>query len=97
MEGGIPRPRMTAILIPQSRELRRIPRYTVSAISGERGQFEIEGVIPGDYYLFGVSADDKGEEFAIGFADRHMNEAKSVQVKAKETQTVNVGVMAGGE
>ncbi len=77
-------------LIPESKELRRIPRYTLTARTDVAGQYKISGVIPGEYLLFAVppSADDG--YFAIDFPEDHADIAEHVKVDPSTTQAVNL-------
>ena len=47
-------PGVLVVMIPASVELRKIPRYTLTAQTDAAGQYKIAGVIPGDYLLFAV-------------------------------------------
>ncbi|MGA9308503.1 MAG: carboxypeptidase-like regulatory domain-containing protein [Candidatus Sulfotelmatobacter sp.] len=77
-------------LIPESKELRRIPRYTLTARTDAGGQYKIAGVIPGEYLLFAVppSADDG--YFAIDFPENHADIAEHVKVDPSTAQAVNL-------
>ncbi len=77
-------------LIPESKELRRIPRYTLTARTDVAGQYKITGIIPGEYLLFAVrpSADDA--YFAIDFPENHADLAEHVKVDPSTTQAVNL-------
>ena len=77
-------------LIPESKELRRIPRYTLTARTDVAGLYKITGIIPGDYLLFAVrpSADDA--YFAIDFPENQADLAEHVKVDPSTTQAVNL-------
>jgi len=90
MDADKPLPGMWVVLIPESRELRRVRRYTLRVKTDAAGKFEIRNAIPGRYSLIAVAPNDESREFAIGFADRHAAEAQSVEVKAGESQTVSL-------
>ncbi len=75
-------PNLTVVLIPQSRHLRRIPRYTLTANTDNVGHYEIQKVIPGNYFLFAVTPDSEQRWFALGFAEAHQDSAVSVSVAA---------------
>jgi hypothetical protein len=47
-------PGVIVVLIPESGELRRVSRYTLTAKTDAEGQYRIPGVIPGDYLMFAV-------------------------------------------
>jgi hypothetical protein len=90
MDGEKPRPGMAVVLIPESRELRRIRRYTLRVKTDAGGKFEIPNAIPGRYLLFALPPNEDGREFALSFADRNQGDAQSVEVKAGETQAVSL-------
>jgi hypothetical protein len=90
MESNKPVPRLVVVLIPESRELRRIPRYTLTARSRAAGRYQIVGAIPGDYLLFAVPPSDDHEYFALDFADRNQDKAEHVTLGPHVTQVVNL-------
>ena len=81
---------LVVALIPESKELRRIPRYTLTARTDVAGQYKLVGIIPGEYLLFAVppSADDA--YFAIDFPESHADVAEHVKVDPSTTRTVNL-------
>jgi hypothetical protein len=54
------------------------------------GEYQISGVIPGDYLLFAVPLNDDHSYFSIDFADRNQADAERVNVKAGDTKTVSL-------
>ena len=90
MDGEKPQPGMWVVLIPETRELRHVRRYTLRVKTDAAGKFEIRNAIPGRYLLFALAPNEDGREFALGFADRNQAEAQSVEVKAGEAQTVSL-------
>jgi hypothetical protein len=90
MDGEKPARGMVIALIPESKELRWIPRYTLTARTDVAGQYKIAGVIPGEYLLLAVppSADDG--YFAIDFPENHADIAEHVKVDPSTTQAVNL-------
>ena len=90
MDGDKPKPGISVVLIPESRELRRIRRYTLRVKTDAGGKFEIPNAIPGRYLLFALPPNDDGREFALNFADRNQGEARSVEIKGGETQVVSL-------
>jgi hypothetical protein len=94
MDGEKARPGMAVVLIPESRELRRIRRYTLRVKTDAGGKFEIPNAIPGRYLLFVLPPNEDGREFALNFADRNQGDAQSVEVKAGETQVVRLKSLA---
>jgi len=77
-------------LIPESHDLRRIPRYTVTGRSHAAGRYQIVGAIPGDYLLFAVPRSDGREYFALDFADRNQDKGEHVTIGAHAAQVVNL-------
>jgi hypothetical protein len=91
-EGNKPAPHMVVVLIPQSFALRENRRYTLTATTDAVGHFQIDGVIPGDYFLFAVPPDIDAPYYALDFPDRNQNDAQSVSVKPNETRVVVLDV-----
>ena len=89
-KGGKPAVGMAVVLIPRSVALRKIRSYTLTATTDATGYFQMEGVIPGDYFLFAVPLDIDAPYYALDFADRNQSNAQSVSVKPNETQVVNL-------
>jgi hypothetical protein len=81
---------MSVVLIPQSVALRKIPRYMLTATTDTSGHFQVEGVIPADYFLFAVPSDIDTPYYALDFPDHHQNQAQSISVKPNETRVVNL-------
>jgi hypothetical protein len=90
LDGEKPLPGMSVVLIPESRELRRIRRYTLRVKTDAHGKFEIPNAIPGRYLLFALPPNEDGREFALNFADRNLGEAQNVEIKAGEAQVVSL-------
>jgi len=84
---------MVVVLIPQSLALRKIRRYTLNATTDAVGHFQVEDVIPGDYFLFALSPYMDSSCYAPDFADRNQSEAQSVSVKPNETRVINLRPM----
>jgi hypothetical protein len=81
---------MLVVLVPDSRDLRQVPRYTFTANSDNYGNFQINGVIPGDYTVFAVEPRDDQAYFSLDYADQHSRESAQVTVAANQSQTVNL-------
>jgi hypothetical protein len=75
------------IAIPESRELRRNPRYTLAGRTNREGQFSIAGIIPGDYLIFAVMPNAEQSYFALDFAERNPSAAERATFKPGETKT----------
>jgi uncharacterized protein (DUF2141 family) len=90
MEGEKPAAGLVVVLIPESRELRRIPRYTLTGKTDAAGRYQIVGAIPGDYLLFAVPPSEDHAYFALDFADRNQDKAEHVSLDAHATQVVNL-------
>src|SRR5579872_752474 len=78
------------VMLPQSAELRRIPRYTRFAASGADGRFQLRGAIPGDYYVFATTKTADLLYLAPDFVDRHSGGLSSVTVGAGATQVLTL-------
>lgn len=85
-----PVPDLVVVAIPQSLSLRRLARYTQTGTTNANGEFQISGIIPGDYLLFALPKDDEQGYFQIDFADRNQRDAERVSVKSGETKTVQL-------
>jgi hypothetical protein len=85
-----PVPDLVIVAIPQSMALRRLARYTVTGNSNVNGEFQLSGMIPGDYLLFAVPKDDEQSYFQLEFADRNQRDAERVSVKSGETKSVQL-------
>jgi hypothetical protein len=85
-----PAPGAVVVLIPESGDLRRIPRYTLTAQTDATGQYRIAGVIPGDYLLFAVPPSPDHNYYALDFADRNSDIAEHVTIDPGATQTVSL-------
>ncbi|HYW70273.1 MAG TPA: carboxypeptidase regulatory-like domain-containing protein [Pyrinomonadaceae bacterium] len=84
-------PELTAVLIPERTELRKLPRYTtITKVAGDR-LFTLANIIPGDYLLFIVPPTaDEQTYFAPDFVDKHRAEAAAVKVAPRQTITVTI-------
>lgn len=82
--------KVVVVLIPESRELRRIPRYTLTSTTDAAGEYRISAVIPGDYLLLAVLPSPDNKHFALDFADNHLASAERIDIKASGVQTVNL-------
>ena len=91
-DGDKPAAGMVVVLIPQSRALRRLPRYTLTTNTDAAGRYNIAGAIPGDYFLFAVTPSDDHAYFALDFADRNQRSAERLTVAPRATPVVNLKV-----
>ena len=89
-DGDEPAAGMVVVLIPQSRALRRLPRYTLTTNTDAAGRYNIAGAIPGDYFLFAGTPSDDHAYFAPDFADRNQRSAERLTVAPRATQVVNL-------
>jgi hypothetical protein len=84
-------------VIPESRELRRIPRYTLTTHTDVTGEYKIAGVIPGEYLLFAIPPSADHGYFALDFPERHTDIAAHVSVDPSTTQAVNLKASKVGQ
>ena len=89
-DGENPARGLVVVLVPESGQLRRIPRYSLTAHTDETGQYKIAGVIPGDYLLFAVPRSADHGYFSLDFPERHTDIAEHVSVDPGTTQAVNL-------
>jgi protocatechuate 3,4-dioxygenase beta subunit len=75
------------VAIPESPELRRNPRYTLTGRTNHDGQFSITGIIPGDYLIFAVTPNEEQSYYALDFADRNLRDAERATFKPGEAKT----------
>jgi hypothetical protein len=88
--GGTPAPGVVVVLIPESGDLRRIPSYTLTTQTDAGGQYNLAGVIPGDYLLFAVRPNSDHGYFALDFPESHADIAEHVSVDPSTTHAVNL-------
>jgi hypothetical protein len=81
---------LVVALVPESRQLRRIPRYTLTARTDPVGQYKIAGIIPGEYLLFAIPPSADHIYFAIDFPESHADVAEHIKVDPSTTQAVNL-------
>ncbi len=89
LDSGKPVGNLIVVAIPESPDLRALGRYTFTGKSDAEGNFQIGGVIPGDYLLFAVAANDEQSYFARDFAEKNIRDAERVAIHANETKTIN--------
>ena len=89
-DGENPARGLIVVLVPASKELRRIPRYTLTAHTDVSGQYKIAGVIPGDYLLFAIPPSADHGYFSLDFPERHTDIAEHISVDPRTTQTFNL-------
>jgi hypothetical protein len=75
---------MMVVLVPENKERRRNPRYTLSAQTDEQGVFQIKGIIPGDYLAFAVPPSDDAAYFDIEFPERNREHAVRITIRSQE-------------
>jgi carboxypeptidase family protein len=88
--GENPVPGAVVVLLPESNELRRVPRYTLTAETDATGQYRIAGVISGDYLLFAVPPSADHGYYAPDFADRHADIAEPVTIDPGANHAANL-------
>jgi protocatechuate 3,4-dioxygenase beta subunit len=90
MDGEKPVTGLVVVLIPESRDLRRIPRYTLTGETDAAGRYQIVGAIPGDYLLFAVPPSKDHAYFALDFADRNQDTRARMSLDAHGNQVVKL-------
>jgi len=88
LKGEYPVPDQVVVAIPQSPSLRENARYTVTGSTNAKGEYQLSGVIPGDYLVIAVPPDDAETYFDINFADRNLRDAEHVTIKPGETKNI---------
>jgi len=89
-DGENPAGGLVVVLVPESRQLRRIPRYTLTAHTDVSGQYKMAGVIPGEYVLFAIPPSADHGYFALDFPERHTDIGEHVSVDPSTTRVVNL-------
>jgi hypothetical protein len=56
------------------------------------GAFHLNGIVPGDYYVFAVEPLDDASYFDPEFPERNRNRAERLTAKAKEKHALNLKV-----
>ena len=79
---------LRVVLVPPTRELRRRAEFTRESITGSDGDFEIQGVIPGDYLIFAVVDSVDRKYLALDFVDRHATEVRHIRVNQSESEAI---------
>jgi uncharacterized GH25 family protein len=90
LDGDKPVPNRIVVAIPEEASKRRLERFGFMRKTNANGEYQISGVIPGDYLLFAVPLNDDHSYFSIDFADRNQADAERVNVKAGDTKTVSL-------
>jgi hypothetical protein len=88
--GDNPTTNVVVVLILESRELRRIPPYTLTSKTDAAGEYKISGVIPGNYFLFAVPPSPDNKHFALNFADHHRASAERIDMDASGVQAADL-------
>jgi hypothetical protein len=81
---------MVVVLVPASRQQRQIARYTLTTNSDNAGNFNLTGIVPGDYLLFATAPRDDQPYFALDYADQHSRDAVSISITSNQNQTATL-------
>jgi Carboxypeptidase regulatory-like domain len=81
---------MVVVLVPSSRQQRQIARYTLTTNSDNAGNFNLSGIVPGDYLLFATNPRDDQPYFALDYADQHSRDAVSISITSNQNQTATL-------
>jgi hypothetical protein len=90
LDGDKPVAGWTVVAIPEQRSLRHLERFTYTKLTNANGEYQLSGMIPGDYLLFAVPPDENETYFDVNFADRNLQFAERVSLKTGETKTVGL-------
>jgi Carboxypeptidase regulatory-like domain len=85
-----PVPGVLVVIIPAAAEPRKVPRYTLTSVTDDAGQYKIADVIPGNYLLFAVRKSSDHFYFDLGFADRNTAAGEGVTINPGTVQTVDL-------
>jgi protocatechuate 3,4-dioxygenase beta subunit len=89
LDSGKPVQGLVVVAIPDARDLRTLPRFIFNCKTDADGNFQLPGVIPGDYLVFAVPASDEQIYFAPDFAEKNIRDAERITIHASENKTVN--------
>ena len=78
------------VMIPSSAELRKVPRYTLTARTDAAGQYKLAAVIPSDYVLFAVPSSSDHAYFDPAFVARNTLNSESVTIDPGRAETVDL-------
>ncbi|HET9400946.1 MAG TPA: carboxypeptidase regulatory-like domain-containing protein [Candidatus Acidoferrales bacterium] len=93
MDGNTPAAGLVVIAIPQSKQLRQIARFTGTANTDQNGQFQISGLVPGDYYIFATAEEDDGGYYAPDFPERNQSTAFRITLKPSDSPGLTLSPM----
>lgn len=78
------------VMIPAPEELRKVPRYTLTAKTDAAGQYKLTAIIPADYLLFAVPRSPDHAYFDPSFVMRNTLNSESVTLDPGTAQTVDL-------
>jgi len=78
------------VLIPAEAARRFLARHTATGQTDPNGQFQIRGVIPGEYFIFAVAASGDGIYYDPEFANRNRESTERLSVKPKEQHRLSL-------
>jgi len=85
---------MVVVLIPQEVDRRRVPRNNFLTQTDSDGQFQIKGVVPGDYFAFALPPMDDAAYFDLEFPERNREAATRVTTNPGEIHSLSLKVSA---
>lgn len=91
-DGEKPAQGVVVVAIPQSPELRRSARNTVTAQTDVNGYVQLRGIIPGEYYVFAVEPSEDAPYYDLEFPERNRETAVSLPAKPKEQHAASLKV-----
>jgi len=78
------------VMIPASEELRKVPRYTLTARTDAGGNYKLAAVIPADYLLFAVPSSPDHAYFDLNFVARNTLNSERITVDPGTAHTVDL-------
>lgn len=85
-----PMARAVVVMIPASEELRKVPRYTLTARTDAGGNYKLAAVIPADYLLFAVPSSPDHAYFDLNFVVRNTLNSERLTVDPGTAHTVDL-------
>lgn len=83
---------VVVVAVPQSGELRRRARNTVTGQTDVNGFAALRGLIPGEYYVFAVAPSDDAPYYDVAFPERNRETAVTLTAKPKEQHALSLKV-----
>jgi hypothetical protein len=92
--GDQPATAMAVVLVPERPELRQLEGYAQTAKTGSSGQFQMSGVIPGNYLVFATPPLVGEAYYAPEFLDENRSNAQRLSILPHEQKVIDLRALA---